>query len=107
VGHKRDERAGKLVTTANSSVEPTSSAANLEVAPIGVARPRVGYAFLRQQSSMEQVLAHLGLLSQLRGGGAHLLGQYDQEHLPMPPSGVRSSEQRTGSVGGRASPATL
>ena len=32
------------------------------------------YAYLRQQISMEQVLEHLGLLSQLRGGGRQRRG---------------------------------
>jgi transposase len=69
VGHKQDEPAGKVVTTATSTVEPIPSAVNPVVPSIRVARPRVDYAFLREQITMEQVLAHLGLLSRLRGGG--------------------------------------
>lgn len=91
VGHKRDEPAGKVVTTANSSVGPTSSAVNTEVASIGVARPRVDYAFLRQQISMKQVLAHLGLLSQLRGGG-------EQRRGPCPLHSHPAAAERTFSV---------
>lgn len=68
VGHKRDEPAGKVVTTATSTVEPNPSAVNPAPPSTRVARPRVDYAFLRKQITMEQVLAHLGLLSQLRGG---------------------------------------
>jgi transposase len=74
VGHKRDEPAGKVVTTATSTVEPIASAVNPVAPSIRVARPRVDYAFLREQITMEQVLAHLGLLSQLRGGGQQRRG---------------------------------
>jgi transposase len=74
VGHKRGEPAGRVVTTATPTVEPTPSAVNPSAPPIRVARPRVDYAFLRKQISMGQVLAHLGLLSQLRGAGPQRRG---------------------------------
>ena len=74
VGHKRDEPAGRVVTTASSTVDPMSSAVNTAPPSIPVARPRVDFAFLREQIGMEQVLAQLGLLSRLRGGGQQRRG---------------------------------
>jgi transposase len=91
VGHQRDEPAGKVVTTASSTVEPMSPAVNTEPPSIRVARPRVDYAFLRQQIRMEQVLAHLGLLSQLRGGG-------QQRRGPCPLHSHPAAADRTFSV---------
>jgi transposase len=91
VGHKRGEPAGKVVTTAPSTVEPTPSAVKSAAPSIRVARPRVDYAFLRQQISMEQVLAHLGLLAQLRGGGPQRRG-------PCPLHSHPAAAERTFSV---------
>jgi transposase len=91
VGHKRDVPAGKVVTTAASTVEPTPPAVKSEAPSIRVARPRVDYAFLRQQISIEQVLAHLGLLSQLRGGGPQRRG-------PCPLHSHPAATERTFSV---------
>ena len=68
VGHERDEPAGKVVTTAIPTVGTPPPAVNPAAPSIRAARPRVDYAFLRQQIGMERVLGHLGLLSQLRGG---------------------------------------
>jgi transposase len=91
VGHKQDEPAGKVVTTAPSTVEPIASAVNPVVPSIRVARPRVDYAFLREQITMEQVLAHLGLLSQLRGRG-------EQRRGPCPLHSHAGATDRTFSV---------
>jgi transposase len=74
VGHQRSEPAGKVVTTATPTIEPMSSAVNPAAPSIRVTHPRVDYAFLRQQISMKQVLEHLGLLAQLRGGGPQRRG---------------------------------
>src|SRR5262249_2066315 len=74
VGHKRDEPAGKVVTTAPATIEPAASGVNPATPTIRAARPRVDYAYLRQQIDMEQVLEHLGLLSRLRGGGQQRRG---------------------------------
>jgi transposase len=90
-GHKRDEPAGKGVTTATSTVEPIPSAVNPAPPSIRIARPRVDYAFLREQITMEQVLAHLGLLSQLRGGG-------QQRRGPCPLHSHAGAAERTFSV---------
>src|SRR5262249_37736231 len=73
-GHQRYEPAGRVVTTATATVEPIPSAVNPAPPSIRVARPRVDYAFLREQITLEEVLAHLGLLSQLRGGGQQRRG---------------------------------
>jgi hypothetical protein len=66
VGHKRDVPADKVVTTATATVKPAPAA----VKP----RPKVAFAFLRGQISLEQVLRHLGLFEQLRGQGQHRRG---------------------------------
>jgi transposase len=91
VGHTRDEPAGKVVTTATPTIEPVSSDVNPAAPSIRVARPRVDYAFLREQITMEQVLAHLGLLSQLRGGG-------QQRRGPCPLHSHAGAADRTFSV---------
>jgi hypothetical protein len=73
VGHKRDVPAKEVVTTANATVAPTPT----PVKPLtvnGPARPKVDFAFLRQQVTMEQVLRHLGLFDQLRGRGLQRRG---------------------------------
>jgi transposase len=82
-GHKRNKSAKKVVTPATSTVEPEPSAVKLP----GAARPRVDFAFLRQQITLYQVLAHLDLLGQLRGTGSQRRGPCpvhshpaDQEH---------------------------
>jgi len=87
VGHKRDLPAEKVVTTANSTVEPTAP----PVKPPTTTRPKVDYAFLRQQVTMEQVLEHLGLMKELRGRG-------DQRRGPCPVHGQPGDAKRTFSV---------
>jgi DNA primase len=42
--------------------------------PAAVARPRVDFALLRQQITLERVLSHLGLLDQLHGRGQQRRG---------------------------------
>jgi transposase len=74
VGHKRDEPAGRVVTTAPPKVEPIPAPVNPPAPSARVMRPRVDYAFLREQVSMERVLEHLGLLARLRGGGPQRRG---------------------------------
>src|SRR5262249_27883342 len=91
VGHKRDEPAGKVVTTATPTVEPTAPAVNPPPPASRAARPRVDYAFLREQISMERVLAHLGLLERLRGGG-------QQRRGPCPLHSHPAAAERTFSV---------
>jgi len=71
VGHKRDVPAEEVVTTAAATVAPSPP----PVKPAGRhARPRINFAFLRQQVTMEQVLRHLGLLDRLRGRGLQRRG---------------------------------
>jgi transposase len=85
VGHKkRDLPAAEVVTTANATVAPTP----VPVKPTGPApaptnpapqanrpaRPKVDFAFLRQQVTMEQVLRQLGLFDGLRGRGLQRRG---------------------------------
>ena len=65
--------AEEVVTTATASVAPSPppvepSAANRP------ARPKVDFAFLRQQVTLEQVLRHLGLFDQRRGRGLQRRG---------------------------------
>jgi transposase len=66
VGHKRDQVPEKqVVTTASSSVKPVLTPVNPPSS--SSARPKVDFAFLRQQVTMEQVLQHLGILGLFRG----------------------------------------
>jgi transposase len=72
-GHKREIPAKQVVTTATPSVAPTPT----PVKPPSAApttRPRVDYAFLRQQITLQRVLTHLGLLDQLHGHGQQRRG---------------------------------
>jgi hypothetical protein len=70
-GHKREAPAEKVVTTATSSVDGATPAVNPATTPAAsvTARPRVDFAFLRGQVTMEEVLRHLGLFDRLRGRG--------------------------------------
>jgi transposase len=71
VGHKPDVPAEIVVTTATTTVVPTPA----PVKPSNrSARPKVDFAFLRQQVSMEQILSRLGLLEGLRGRGQQRRG---------------------------------
>jgi transposase len=75
VGHKQDLPAEKVVTTAtHGTVMPAAPVVNEAPAPKPKARPKVDYAFLRQQVTMEQVLGRLGLLDNLRGRGLQRRG---------------------------------
>ena len=73
VGHKRDEPAQEVVTTASSTLAPTPATVKTQPAKPNK-RPKVDFAFLRQQVTMEQVLEHLGLLGKLRGRGRQRRG---------------------------------
>jgi transposase len=87
VGHKRDVPAEEVVTTATATVAPPPSPVKASTAK-RPARPKVDFAFLRQQVSMEQVLRHLGLLEQLRGRG-------QQRRGPCPIHGQPDDRQPT------------
>lgn len=91
VGHKGDLPPKKVVTTASSTVEPAPPAVKPSTPSSSEARPRVDFAFLREQVTMEQVLGHLGLLSHLRGRG-------DQRRGPCPVHSHPADSQRTFSV---------
>jgi transposase len=74
VGHKRDVPADKVVTTAAFSVElapPLVKPAPQRASP---ERPKVAFAYLREQVTMQQVLEHLGLFASLRGRGQQRRG---------------------------------
>jgi transposase len=90
-GHKREIPAKQVVTTANSSVAPTLAPVNPSPAQTAAARPRVDYAFLRRQVTLEQVLRHLNLLDQLHGSG-------QQRRGPCPIHGHATDRQHTFSV---------
>jgi len=72
-GHKQDKPAGKVVTSAHSTIEPAPPSVKPEHLP-AAARPHVDFAFLRQQVSLEMVLKHLDLLHHLRGSGPQRRG---------------------------------
>jgi transposase len=88
VGHKRDLPAEEVVTTATATVAPPPPPVK-PVPPAGrAARPKVDFAFLRQQVTMEQVLQQLGLLDTLRGRGLQRRG-------PCPLHGQPDNRQPT------------
>jgi transposase len=83
VGHKRDLPAKEVVTTATSTVEPAPPPVKAAPRPKPAERPKVDFAFLREQVSMEHVLEHLGLLLQLRGRGQQRRGPCPVHSQPM------------------------
>ena len=89
-GHKRDLPAERVVTPAPFTVETAPPPVKPAPPPAAV-RPQVDFAFLRQQVSLEQVLAHLGLLNQLRGDGPQRRG-------PCPIHSHPGDRERTFSV---------
>jgi transposase len=99
VGHKREIPAKKVVATAASNVAPPRPAVNPPPAPCPPAplpatsttRPKVDYAFLRAQISIEKVLRHLGFLDALRGRGLQRRG-------PCPVHGRPADRAHTFSV---------
>jgi transposase len=90
-GHTREVPAKQVVTTANPSVAPAPVPVNPTPAPTAAARPRIDYAFLRRQVTLEQVLRHLSLLDQLHGSG-------QQRRGPCPIHGHATDRQHTFSV---------
>jgi transposase len=84
VGHKREQvPTEKVVTTAPSKVSSPAPAVNgasagpAEAAPASStapARPRIDFAFLRSQITLEQVLRQLGLFEDLKGRAPQLRG---------------------------------
>ena len=91
VGHKRDLPAEEVVTTAKFTVEPAASPVKTATPPPTTTRPKVDYAFLRQQVTITQVLEHLALMQQLRGRG-------DQRRGPCPVHSQPGDAKRTFSV---------
>jgi transposase len=88
--HKRDMPAEPVVIPATVSVEPEPPPVKPAMPPTAT-RPQVDFAFLRQQVSLEQVLAHLGLLGRMQGGGPQRRG-------PCPVHGHPGDRERTFSV---------
>jgi transposase len=88
VGHKRDEPAQEVVTTANATVAPTPPPVQPAPPANRPVRPKIDFAFLRQQVTLEQVLEHLGLLNNLRGRGRQRRG-------PCPIHGHANNTQPT------------
>ena len=74
VGHKRDLPAEEVVNTANTTVPPKPTVVNATPPAKRQDRPKVDFAFLRQQVTMEQVLRRLGLFDSLRGRGLQRRG---------------------------------
>lgn len=78
--HNQGTSPSRSVVIAVSSNVPPADAADKSALPRPAAPPpqtptgSIDYAALRRQVSMEQVLAHLGCLSQLRGAGAQRRG---------------------------------
>ena len=75
VGRKRDKPAKEVVTTAVSTGGPESPPVKTPAQPASAPRPRLDFKYLlHEQVTMEQVLHHLGLLSNLRGRGLQRRG---------------------------------
>jgi hypothetical protein len=74
VGHTRDVPAEEGVTTATATLAPSTLPVKPAPAANAAPRPRIDFAFLRQQVTMEQILRHLGLSEGLRGRGRQLRG---------------------------------
>jgi transposase len=74
VGHKRDVPAEAVVTTAEDTVAPPPSPVKPTSPAPRSARPKVDFAYLRAQLTMEQLLRHCGLLDNLRGRGLQRRG---------------------------------
>jgi DNA primase len=80
-----------MVTTAVPTVEPLPPLVKTTAQPISATRPKVDFAFLRQQVTIERVLQHLGLL-------AHLCGRGQQRRGLCPVHGHPADAARTFSV---------
>jgi hypothetical protein len=91
VGHKRDLPAEKVVTTANSTVEPAPGSVKPAPQRTVAGRPKVDFAYLREQITMQQVLEHLSFFASLRGSG-------QQRRGPCPIHSQPGSSERTFSV---------
>jgi hypothetical protein len=74
VGHKRDLPAEKVVTTATSTVDPAPARVKPTPPEGAVARPRVDFAYVRNQINIQQVLEHLGFFEDMRGRGQQRRG---------------------------------
>jgi transposase len=85
VGHKRDEPAPAVVTTASATVASTPAAVNPTPLRQPTKRPKVDFTFLRQQVTMAQVLEHLGVLGSLRGRGQQRRGRCPLHSPPDDP----------------------
>ena len=91
VGHKRDLPAEKVVTTANSTVEPPPGSVKPASPRTVAGRPKVDFAWLREQITIQQVLEHLGFFASLRGSG-------QQRRGPCPIHSQPAALERTFSV---------
>jgi transposase len=93
VGHTQAGPAEPVVTTACSKVEETATPVNPPAAATATpaSRPRVDFAFVREQITLEQVLRHLGLFEDLRGRRPQLRGC-------CPVHGQAGAKERTFSV---------
>jgi transposase len=89
-GHKREKPAEKVVTAATASVEPLPRPVNPSP-QAKRARPEVDFAFVRGQTTMQQVLSHLGFFETLRGRG-------QQRRGPCPVHGKPTDRHDTFSV---------
>ena len=85
-GHKRVLPAEKVVTTATSTVDPAP--ARVKPAP---QRPKVDFAYLRDQVTMQRALERLGFFADLRGRG-------QQRRGPCPVHSQPGSTERSFSV---------
>jgi transposase len=88
VGHKRDEPAQEVVTTASATLAPPLAAVKPTQPASATKRPKLDFTFLREQVTMAQVLEHLGVLGNLRGRG-------QQRRGPCPVHSQADATERT------------
>jgi transposase len=74
VGPTQAVPAEPEVTTAPANVGNAGAAVNPATGPQAAPRPRVDFAYLRAQVTLEQVLRHLGVFAGLRGRGPQVRG---------------------------------
>jgi transposase len=74
VSHERDLPARRVATTATLTGGPTHPPVKSATEPAPAARPKVDFAFLRDQITMQQILDYLDLTPHLRGRGEQRRG---------------------------------
>jgi transposase len=91
VGHKRGLPAQEVVTTATPTLESAPPLVKPAHQRTSAGRPKVDFAYMREQVTIQQVLEHLGFCASLRGRG-------QQRRGPCPVHSQPADAERTFSV---------